>query len=1042
MTVQLSSLRVSADIDASKYVAGAQQKVAADAAMTASSRNAAVGIAAVGTAVGAAAPKISESGDVLARLSRQYVEGFAASQKFNSAINQLAKGVDTGKIAITQTGPILDGIYKKFGQTADSSAIMARGQTELALAVTAANARFVAARKPLDEVGNSARLTSGQLLNLSRQGNDVITMFALGAPLMQVFASQAGQVFDALESGPAGALGSLKAIGGGLLSFVATPLGAVTVATTAAVAGLAAYATFGREHIRDVDEVLKDHEKNIRALKDAYGEAADSAIAYGKAASNEGRAGIAIPTAITELELRLSLAEATRTASRSMTANANGLQGGSQFGPSVTSQFKDFAAEIDKFQGTIAQGNPDLLAFRKAITEKWDLDRNNEALTNEASALLKLTDAAAKAALALPAAKAAIDALNNGRYPSFADIQPRQDYEDRNSANLTWMERQRAAALGGIGAKSPNQLRAAAMATEAARPSAAGESDDVRQYRIASAGALAYAQAVHSLAEAQKDRARALDQTLAGQQLDLDLVGKTAGEAARLRMEFDQIAQLRAEAARNGVAADEQEIERIKEKAAEYGKFADQIARANLSRDLAFERDQLGRTSQEQAIASRLRGAGLPVDLNSPEAQRMRSNQVFSDNKEMATSFLNDFKSELLKNGGNIGKALGTSILNALTHSMDKQWEAIFDRLGTAFANWMSGGKGAGGALGAGSGIVGAVLGGANDNYAPGAVTRAPLGATGGSMAQYAAAIRSIESAGSGGYSALGPVLKNGNQALGAYQVMKSNLPSWSQDALGKTLSPSQFLADSGAQDAIFAKQFGKYLSKYGNPQDAASAWFTGRPLSSGAGARDVLGTTGSVYVDKFNAAVDKAAGSLGGLDSSVSNTVQALAGGIGGKGGLASILDGLKPSNFQANTTLSDILGYSGGGAAAPSGGGGGFLSSIFSFIPKLFGFADGTESAPEGWAWVGERGPELRRLRAGDTIRSNARSMQMASAGNSNRQPNVELHVHVNGASGDDHIRTLSKQGAQEAIGEYHQGQVNGGFGDTQRRYTSQKG
>ena len=40
------------------------------------------------------------------------------------------------------------------------------------------------------------------------------------------------------------------------------------------------------------------------------------------------------------------------------------------------------------------------------------------------------------------------------------------------------------------------------------------------------------------------------------------------------------------------------------------------------------------------------------------------------------------------------------------------------------------------------------------------------------------------------------------------------------------------------------------------------------------------------------------------------------------------------------------------------------------------------------------------------------------------------------------DDHIRTLSRQGAQEAISEYHQGQINGGFGETQRRYTSQKG
>ncbi|MGX9182471.1 phage tail tape measure protein, partial [Mesorhizobium sp. BHbdii] len=103
----------------------------------------------------------------------------------------------------------------------------------------------------------------------------------------------------------------------------------------------------------------------------------------------------------------------------------------------------------------------------------------------------------------------------------------------------------------------------------------------------------------------------------------------------------------------------------------------------------------------------------------------------------------------------------------------------------------------------------------------------------------------------------------------------------------------------------------------------------------------------------------------------------------------------------------------------------------------------ADGTESAPAGWAWVGERGPELRKLRAGDVIRSNPRSMQMAQNNNSTPvTPKIDLHVTVVGGSGDEHIRTLSRQGAQEAISEYHQGQISGGFGETQRRYASQKG
>ena len=113
-------------------------------------------------------------------------------------------------------------------------------------------------------------------------------------------------------------------------------------------------------------------------------------------------------------------------------------------------------------------------------------------------------------------------------------------------------------------------------------------------------------------------------------------------------------------------------------------------------------------------------------------------------------------------------------------------------------------------------------------------------------------AIAAIESRGSGDYGALG-AQTGGDRAYGRYQVMGNNIPSWSQQALGKTMTPDQFLADPASQDAIFNNIFGGYVEKYGNPQDAASVWFTGRPQSRGGGATDVNGMSGNGYVDKFN---------------------------------------------------------------------------------------------------------------------------------------------------------------------------------------------
>ncbi len=57
------------------------------------------------------------------------------------------------------------------------------------------------------------------------------------------------------------------------------------------------------------------------------------------------------------------------------------------------------------------------------------------------------------------------------------------------------------------------------------------------------------------------------------------------------------------------------------------------------------------------------------------------------------------------------------------------------------------------------------------------------------------------------------------------------------------------------AQDKVFDTIFGDYVKKYGE-QGAASMWFTGRPQASDV--KDVLGTTGRGYIDKYMAALGK----------------------------------------------------------------------------------------------------------------------------------------------------------------------------------------
>jgi len=117
--------------------------------------------------------------------------------------------------------------------------------------------------------------------------------------------------------------------------------------------------------------------------------------------------------------------------------------------------------------------------------------------------------------------------------------------------------------------------------------------------------------------------------------------------------------------------------------------------------------------------------------------------------------------------------------------------------------------------------------------------------------------IKAVES--SGNYQARGPVVTSGQyageRALGAYQVMPGNLPQWSREALGYQVTPQQFLQNPQIQDQIVAHQFAKNYQKYGNWDDAASVWFTGRPLARAGNAADVTGTSVQEYINRFRQA-------------------------------------------------------------------------------------------------------------------------------------------------------------------------------------------
>ncbi|MCF1449995.1 hypothetical protein FS815_24705 [Agrobacterium vitis] len=321
-------------------------------------------------------------------------------------------------------------------------------------------------------------------------------------------------------------------------------------------------------------------------------------------------------------------------------------------------------------------------------------------------------------------------------------------------------------------------------------------------------------------------------------------------------------------------------------------------------------------------------------------------------------------------------------------------------------------------------------------------------------LSAYRKAVSSIES--SGNYSALGPVTASGDRAYGAYQVMGSNIPSWTKSALGTSMTPNEYLASSKAQDAVFDKYFGASVSKYGNPQDAASVWFSGRPMASAGNVSDTLGTTSSAYVDKFNSALGNVTGStnsaasgIGGLNSASSIAAKGLDGlgsGLGkfgqilaqaqatGNGGLSSLLGSLTSygqsvfntsGQFQSAILSGGIGLYSDGGYTGPGG-----VYEPAGVVHKGEIVWSQSDIARAGGAQtveamrLGKRGyadggmvdsyPSPKRLWS--PANGNDKSAGSASAPRS-----ATITLNMAGAYGKDEMRAEAYAGMQQALDEY---------------------
>lgn len=191
--------------------------------------------------------------------------------------------------------------------------------------------------------------------------------------------------------------------------------------------------------------------------------------------------------------------------------------------------------------------------------------------------------------------------------------------------------------------------------------------------------------------------------------------------------------------------------------------------------------------------------------------------------------------------GAGVGRYSASKGLKEGTEGANTAYESILGRI-------MGGSSSAAPSVASAGGSAGSIP-------MPGAASEIAATSPGsGGMTNYRDAIASIESKGSGDYSAVGPTHPKMGRALGRYQIMEANIGPWSQAALGRAVTPEEFMADPQLQDAVFDHQFSQYVQKYG-PEGAAQAWLGGPGGVGKTDRKDSLGTSIGEYGKRFMAA-------------------------------------------------------------------------------------------------------------------------------------------------------------------------------------------
>jgi hypothetical protein len=434
------------------------------------------------------------------------------------------------------------------------------------------------------------------------------------------------------------------ALGG--LSGLLSPLSLVTVGLTAATAAAIQFFSSSASQGKTASDVIEAQANLVKELADAWGIAGNQARTYNEAQK-----------IISQTNASAGLIETQKKQQSAFdTINAKFFEYGVGKGYNNIPGFAEqYGKAFSDLQTSIKNGSADVDGFVEAIKR---IDDANPGFSKVGNEFIKLADDLNKLN---SEAKKTVDilsqiALQGARLDPlgvFDASKQQQRIADLTPSKTLQLQQQIDAYRLTTNAKSAEEKAAAARATAAAQVNR-GESSTDRANRIELAGQQALIAAEKELTEAKRERLRSIGQTLESSRLELTLIGQStsAMEAQRMELRLMTEAKIAAEKAGTVVSADE--IERIKQASAEYGRLQEAIKATNILRDQSNNIEQLrleiSLVGQSEAVRTRalalaqaeqtIRDQG--IEANSRNAQAIRANAAATADETLKLGRLGD----------------------------------------------------------------------------------------------------------------------------------------------------------------------------------------------------------------------------------------------------------------------------------------------------------------------------------------------------------------------------------------------------------------